>query len=538
MKPAVMRKTAQVTALMLVISILLPVLAFAASGFRDTPLYKGGTVSGSVYSDVYSVNSRVYVYDPNGNLIGSTPVGTATYSVYNGVYDYSFSLASIGSGYSYVRLYGPVGDSVYGGSITDSVYRTVYRTNTDDGGGGYYGGGGGGGGGGSTSASENISITSDGTVNAIQLENSLEQYDVVTLTLSGESVMIPAEGIMDFTGNQLKIVKVTNAHGTYTIPVSVLNLSSLAGKVNVPVEDLMIKVTIAPASTEATSGVSTAATALGGQLASAVVDFSIVGVGADNATAAPDLGNHYLSRTLPLTGTVNAGQATGVLYNETTGQISFVPSTFSGSEAVLKRNGSSVYAVVQTNKTFADISGHWAEGYIKLLANKLVVDGVTDTSFQPERGITRAEFAALVVRSLGLSTTGSTSAFNDVSGSDWFSGVVAAAVSANIIQGYEDGTFRPNVQINREELSAMVVRALTYAGAAPATNAEQQATLLAKFNDVSSINWAKNEIAVAINAGIIDGLTDTTIGPRETATRAQSATMLKRLLTRANFINE
>ncbi|UUZ83996.1 S-layer homology domain-containing protein [Paenibacillus sp. P26] len=91
----------------------------------------------------------------------------------------------------------------------------------------------------------------------------------------------------------------------------------------------------------------------------------------------------------------------------------------------MKRNGGSVYAVVEMNKTFTDISGHWAESNIKLLANKLVVDGVSDSLFQPERGITRAEFAALVVRSLGLDTSSTSTSFKDVSSSDWFASVVA-----------------------------------------------------------------------------------------------------------------
>ncbi|MCZ8517503.1 S-layer homology domain-containing protein [Paenibacillus filicis] len=531
MKPAVMRKTAQVTAVMLIISILLPVLAFAAtSGFvtDPKPVYKNGRVTGSVYSDVYAdVYSQVYFYSPDGSQVSTTQ---AVYSsVYNGVYTYTFDRDAIGSGYPYLRM---KFEPLMNGAVYASVYETVYRTPTDSGNGGSGGGGGGGGG---WSASESISVNSDGSVNADQLDKSLNQYDEVTLTLSGDAALLPAKALKNYTGNTKKLLKIKNSNGQYNLPLSVLKLDDLAGKVSTTVDDLIVKVSIAKASQSISDSVYAAAQALGGSVASNIIDFNIVGLGKDNKTAALDLGNNYLSRILPTNKSVDASKATAILYNETTKKLSFVPAIFSSSDATIKRNGSSVYAVIEMNKSFTDISGHWAEGYIKLLANKLVVDGATDTLFQPERGITRAEFAALVVRSLGLDTSSTSTSFKDVSSSDWFAGVVGAAVNAKIIDGYEDNTFKPNNQINREELAAMVVRALNYAGAAPAANGTSS---LAKFKDANSIVWAKNEIAVAVDAGIIDGMTNDTIGPRQTATRAQSATMLKRLLVKANFINE
>ncbi|MBP1154337.1 MULTISPECIES: S-layer homology domain-containing protein [unclassified Paenibacillus] len=537
MKPAVLQKTAQVTVLMLIFSVLLPVLAFAAPGFKmDTP-YNNGSVSGSVYADVYDtgVSATVYAYDPSGNQIGVT---TATYSVYdevNGRYHYNFNFSNIGN-YDYINLYGPVGLSV-----NESVYQTVYRDTSDDSTGGSGGGGGGGGGGGAgvdTSASEDISVGADGSINADKLKNSFEQYDTVTLTLSGDLALIPAKALESFVSNPKKLLKVKNANGMYNIPLNVLKLQDLAGKLSVSVNDLIIRVSIAQANQATTDGVSAAARVLGGTVVSGMVDFNIVGLGKDNQTAVLDLGNHYLSRVLPLNKTVDPSKATGVLFNPTTNRLSFVPALFSGNEAVLKRNGSSVYAVIELNKAFNDISGHWAQSYIQLLANKLVIDGVTDTTFEPERSITRAEFAALVVRSLGLDASGTGGGtFSDVASSAWYSGVVRAAASAKIIDGYEDGTFRPNTSINREELAAMVVRALAYAGAKPVVSTQRQTQVLEKFVDANTIVWADNEMATAIEAGIVDGMTENTLGARDTATRAQSATMLQRLLKRANFIN-
>ncbi|WP_141335415.1 S-layer homology domain-containing protein [Paenibacillus sp. tmac-D7] len=531
MKPSVLQKTAHFTVLMMMLSFVLPVLAYAGTGFKDLT-YKNGTVTGTVYSDVYSssVTPSVYFYDPSGNYLGVT---TATYTVYDGVYNYGFTLNNV-STFDYVQVYGPKGT---GFNVADSVYQSVYLT-TDP---GNSGGGGGccaGGGGSPSTGSESIQVGADGSVNADTLKSSFEKYDTVTLNLSGDSVSIPAKALESFASDTDKLLKVTNANGTYNIPLHVLKLSDLAAKVAVTVSELTVKITIAKADTATSSAVDAAAKQLGGSVLAQPVDFNIVGVGKDGKTAAPDFGSHYLSRVLPLSGSKNLSRATGVLYNPATGKLSFVPTLFTDKQATLKRNGSSLYAVIQLDKSFADISGHWAQPYVELLANKLVVDGVTDTSFQPERSITRAEFAALVVRALGLEPSGSAGSFQDVAASDWFAGVVGTAAAAKLIDGYEDGTFRPNATINREELAAMVVRALAYAKAKPDVTPTEQAALLAKFKDSGTIVWAQHELAVAIYAGIIDGMTSDTLGARQDATRAQSAAMLKRLLVKANFINE
>lgn len=536
MKPAVLKKTAQVTVLMLIISVLVPVLAFAASGFKDLKYSSDGTVTGVVYSDVYDVNAQVYAYDPNGNRVAVTNVTYDTYDEVNKLYIYKQFTVQAGV-YDSVYLHGLY---VNGKPVTGDVYAQVNRdkgTGTTTGGGSTCCGGGGGG----IWGSETINVNSDGSVDADQLKNSFKNYDKVTLKLNGDIALIPAKALVDYVTDSKKVLVIVNDKGSYIIPLNALKLKDLASKLSVTTDELKLKVTIAKASDTTKDGVDKAAKALGGTVASNAVDFDIVGLGKDQQTAALDLGNNYISRILPLSKAVDSSKATGVLYNPTTGKLSFVPAVFSSTdgknEATLKRNGSSIYAVIELNKTFSDISGHWAESYIKLLANKLVVDGVTDTTFQPERNITRAEFAALVVRALGLDTNNSSSTFKDVAASDWYASVVAAAANAKLVDGYEDGTFRPNATINREELAAMVVRALNYAGAKPDVSADKQTQLLAKFKDASKIVWAKNEIAAAIDAGIIDGMTDDTLGARDTATRAQSATMLKRLLSKASFIN-
>ncbi|WP_281889405.1 S-layer homology domain-containing protein [Paenibacillus sp. YYML68] len=528
MKRPAVSKIAQLTAIILVMSMVVPVMALAA-GFKDL-VYKNGTVTGTVYSSVYSpaVTPSVYVYDASGKQLGVT---TATYSVYSNVYEYLFSLNGLGS-HSYIRVLGPTGE---GFNVADSVYSTVYQSyDSDDSSdsGCCWGGGG------TPSSSDTISVGSGGSVSADQLKSSFEKYDIVTLDISDDTVLIPASALESFVTSSSKVLRIMNDNGTYNIPLKSLKLKELGEQLDTSISELKLKATIRQATEMEAEGVADAAKQLGAEVLVKPVDFELAAVGKEDKTTSVDFGNHYVSRVLPLAEEANKAQTTGVLYDPSTKKLSFVPTLFSGKEALLKRNGNSMYAIIKLNKSFSDIGGHWSEATIKLLANKLVVDGVTATTFEPERSITRAEFAALVVRALGLTTSsGSSSSFKDVAASDWHAGVVAAAVKAKLVEGYEDGTFRPNATIKREELAAMVVRALDYAGAKPDVTASRQAALLAKYKDASSIVWAKQELATAIEAGVVDGMTDSTLGARMDATRAQSATMLQRLLVKASFIN-
>lgn len=179
---------------------------------------------------------------------------------------------------------------------------------------------------------------------------------------------------------------------------------------------------------------------------------------------------------------------------------------------------------------FDDLSSHWAKKDIEALVEQKIVEGVTPSKFEPDRSITRAEFAALVVRSLGLTTVTSNTYFSDVDASSWYADTVSAATYAGLINGYEDNTFHPTAPVTREEMAAIIIRALTYSDVASEVNASRQAELLSQFKDADQIAWGHKEIAAALNAKIMNGMTEDTFSPTSTATRAQAATVLKRFL--------
>lgn len=512
LKPA-FKKTSGLLAMLMLISMMVPLLAFAGI---DSASYVNGKLSGTFSLDAehgdFSEGDDISVTISSPD--GKTSTVTATYSVYKDGKAYFTLNSSVGT-YTYVRVYDPADHSVF-----KDVYGTV--TMPGDGSGTP----------GTPDAPATDIVGNDGKVDAGKLAELLKNNPNASIKIPGTFALLPASAF----GNGQTLTLVGEGDATYVLPIAKLDLAAIAALVGVDVKDLIIRVDIKKLAGDEAKAVADAAAAVGGAQIGDAIDFNLSALDKDGKAVDLDLGNLYISRTIKTSKAVDSKKATGVVYDPATGKLSFVPSTFDGNTATLKRAGHSVYTVIELDKSLSDVAGHWAQADIDLLTNKLVVEGVTDTTFEPERSITRAEFAALVVRALGLDAQGSSS-FSDVNSSDWFSGVVGAAAEAGIVDGYEDGTFRPQNVITREELSAMVVRALAYAGQDVSVTAAEQAELLGKFADASKIVWGQAEVAAAIKSGIVDGMTDTTISPDTNATRAQSATMLKRFLTKADFIN-
>lgn len=200
-------------------------------------------------------------------------------------------------------------------------------------------------------------------------------------------------------------------------------------------------------------------------------------------------------------------------------------------------NSFSQYRVMLYNKTFTDISTHWAKRTIELLASRHLVAGMTDTTYAPESSLTRAQTATLLVRALNLKPTSSVISFSDVKSGAWYYSTVHTAAQAGLISGYPDGTFKPNQIVSRQEFASMVVRASRAANQSATLTAAEINQILAAYGDTNAISaWAKTDMAYAIHMGLIGGFPDNTIQPVGTSTRAQGAAILERLLRKLNRI--
>lgn len=331
---------------------------------------------------------------------------------------------------------------------------------------------------------------------------------------------------------------------SYDLPLNAIDVDRLVQELGAGEKDIQLVVKMEPAPDKKSQVLQVSAGQQGASVLVPAVEFSVTAV-AGNKTVSINSFGEYVTRSIILPKGTDVSHATGVMLDEASGELAYVPSVFSASggdgqvEAVLKRKGNSVYAIVSFNKTFADMKEHWAKDAVEQLASKLIVEGLAENTFAPEEKVTRAQFAALLTRSLGLipaeeADSGKTPAYTDVGTGDWYLPAVETAAKARLIEGYEDGSFRPEASITRQEMAVMIGRAMDYAGKTGGDTVD----LAAKFADYGTVSaWAAGGVEKCVTAGIIQGKGEGTFAPSDVTTRAEAATMLKRLLVYVEFMN-
>jgi hypothetical protein len=517
----------QTTALLIAImmmSLLLPVLASAAVTFQGT-FASNGSVSGQVYFNdtvgdaVYGQsNVTLSVYSKNGQYIQDVTVAYSTYS--NGS-----SYYSIPGGTVIPSVY----DAVYFMYDT-TVTGVVYRQTSSGGCTNCWSGGGGGGG----SYSSSTLNAFNGSISASELSSALANNTEVTINVTGDHLEFPLSALLN--AKEGAVIKVVTENGTYYLPISAIDFDEWSKLVDADINTITVNIDIKKLAGDDAKPVQNAISSVGGKALSEAVDFNLSIESTNGNTADITTFDQYIKRAIPLTSEPSK-PATVAFYNPATKALSFVPGNISDTEAEFWRNSNSIYTVIELSKSFQDIAVHWGKADIELLAGKLIIDGVTDNTFEPDRSITRAEFAALAVRSLGLIQDSKYSYFNDVASGSWYAGVVNAAAKAGLVNGYEDGTFRPDERITREELAAIIIRSYQYAGGTVEVDDAAVQQILSKWSDASQIIWGQREVAAAIQVGLMNGMTDTTLETYGSATRAQTAAMVKRFLTEVKFID-
>ncbi|MEN6328563.1 MAG: immunoglobulin-like domain-containing protein, partial [Syntrophomonas sp.] len=164
---------------------------------------------------------------------------------------------------------------------------------------------------------------------------------------------------------------------------------------------------------------------------------------------------------------------------------------------------------------FNDIAGHWAERAIEQIIALGASSGYPDGSFKPDRTVTRAEFASMLVKAFKLEAKFSR-VFADTT-SHWAKDSIACAEAQGIVSGYGDNHFGPDDPVTREQMAVMIVKASKPADAAGEGT----------FTDNADISaWAQNGVAVAVKAGIIKGYPGNSFKPQNNATRAEAVTVI------------
>lgn len=171
-----------------------------------------------------------------------------------------------------------------------------------------------------------------------------------------------------------------------------------------------------------------------------------------------------------------------------------------------------------------DIASSWAKDAIESLINSGVITGYPDGTFRPNSNITRAEFAKIVATAFGYRPTRDIE-LKDVNKNHWARPYIQALVENGIMQGYEDGTFRPKNPVTRAEVVAMLARTLNID--LSAFDPDEWAP---SFRDVDDRHWAYKFVEIAQSLGIVPLHYGLVFEPSKEATRADVAAMVKTLV--------
>ena len=161
------------------------------------------------------------------------------------------------------------------------------------------------------------------------------------------------------------------------------------------------------------------------------------------------------------------------------------------------------------------------------ISDAAFINGFEGGEFKPEKFITRAEMATILARITGhVADISNVSSFEDVAKDYWAAEAIAKASSIGLINGYDNGTFKPEQPVTRAEMAELAMR-IHGSEAAPG----------AGFSDTIG-NWAESSIRAAQGAGYIQGYLDGTFRPEQELTRAEAVVILNRAIDRKPISGE
>lgn len=203
-------------------------------------------------------------------------------------------------------------------------------------------------------------------------------------------------------------------------------------------------------------------------------------------------------------------------------------SSGSGSSGGSSSGSSSSTPVVDESSlygVFDDLAADaWYSSYVEYMLQKGYMKGVSETGFDPHGSVTRAQLVTILYRIEGSpAVIGQSAVFADVKASAWYADAVAWAAANGIVNGVSADSFAPDANITREQFAAILYR---YNG-----SQKDAVNHLGRFTDHTAVSsYAVDAMNWAVGAGIMNGLSDTSLGAFAEAERVQAAAMLTRFV--------
>ena len=339
------------------------------------------------------------------------------------------------------------------------------------------------------------------------------------------------------------VFEIVTGEITYTLPAAQINIEKVSEEIGTKVElvDIDVIIKISDVSIDVQNMIRATAQKGNYEVITKPVEFSITCTSGDKIVDVSKF-NKYVKRTIAIPSNAESGRiTTGIVLNNN-GTFSHVPTAIDIIDgkyyAKINSLTNSVYSVIWSPKRFNDVEGHWSKAAVNDMGSRLVISGVGNEIFQPDKYITRAEFAEIVVNGLGLKRIGTfKSSFDDVDNSAWYYNSVAIASEYGLISGYNNKEFRPNDRITREQAMTIIAKAMKITGLKVQFTIGEVEDILKAFGDTEQASyWSKESIAACVKTGIVSGRNGHMIAPDGNMTRAETAVIIRNLLKKSDLI--
>ncbi|MFC5471282.1 S-layer homology domain-containing protein, partial [Cohnella suwonensis] len=385
-------------------------------------------------------------------------------------------------------------------------------------------------------------------VDSKKLEDKLAaegEHAVITIPVNTKSDVVIGEldgqMVKDMEQKQA-VVEIKTADATYTLPAQQINISAISDQLgkSVQLQDIKLQIEISKPNMDTVKVVENSAAK--GEFALVVppLNFTVKAKNGDTTIEVSKF-NVYVERTIAIPDGIDPSKITTGVVVDPDGTVRHVPTkiVIIDGKYYAKVNSltNSTYSVVWHPIEFKDVAQHWAKDAVNDMGSRMVISGIGNDMFNPDQDITRAEFAAIMVRGLGLKLENGSSPFADVKITDWYSSAIQTAYAYKLISGFEDGNFRPMDKITREQAMTIIAKAMEITGLGASLQAKAADELLSPFADANNASeWAKNGIADCLQVGIVSGRSGTVLAPKAYITRAEVAAIVQRLLQKSELI--
>lgn len=385
------------------------------------------------------------------------------------------------------------------------------------------------------------------TIDPKKLEDKLatvEQNVVITIPVNTNSDVV----IGQLNGEMIKsleqkqaTIEIKTGSSSYTIPAQQINMNAISERFDKSVElkDIQIQIEIAIPQADTVKIVENSAVKGGFTIVVPPLNFTVRAT-SGNTTIEVSKFNAYVERIIAIPDGIDPSQITTGIVVDPDGTVRHVPTKIIVIDgkyyAKVSSLTNSTYSIVWHPITFKDVTQHWSKDAVNDMGSRMIISGVGNDFFDPDQDITRAEFAAIIVRGLGLKLESGAAPFSDVNTSDWYNSAIQTAYSYNLISGYSDGTFRPMDKITREQAMTIIAKAMKITGLKAKLPTVEE-NLLNPFADANQVSeWTKTYIADSLQAAIVSGRSNSQLAPTAHITRAEVAVIVHRLLQKSDLI--